>query len=234
MISFHAPYLYMFLLFSPSHQQRAKESTQIQKKGSRNIVSFGGTWHMWMRARLLSSRSCESVCVCARLNVSGLMVCIQKKVDFAAIYCHFWVCKNDNDWFHIILCDIFHRLPFCHCRHTKNWRNRNYEQKMTKRQQKKGQKRNNKSQARNICISVYSAQSLPSEKQVDGMDFCFSGVWWDCDGVGVGVCLFKNAYTIIRSTNWHGKIRRFIWTETQSYTHTHTQIDDDIIWNINK
>lgn len=124
MISFHAPYLYMFLLFSPLHQQRAKESTQIQKKGSQNIVSFGGTWHMWMRARLLSSRSCESVCVCARLNVSGLMVCIQKKVDFAAIYCHFWVCKNDNDWFHIILCDIFHRLPFCHCRHTKNWRNK--------------------------------------------------------------------------------------------------------------
>lgn len=74
LISFHAPYLYMFLLFSPSHQQRAKESTQIQKKGSQNIVSFGGTWHMWMRARLLSSRSCESVCVCARLNVSGLMV----------------------------------------------------------------------------------------------------------------------------------------------------------------
>lgn len=48
----------------------------------------------------------------------------KKKVEFAAIYCHFWVCKNDNDWFHIILCDIFHRLPFCHCRHTKNWRNK--------------------------------------------------------------------------------------------------------------
>lgn len=115
----------MFLLFSPSHQQRAKESTQIQKKGSQNIVSFGGTWHVWMRARLLSCCSCEWVCMCVRaLECEWIDGVYPKKVEFAAIYCHFWVCKNDNDWFHIILCDIFHRLPFCHCRHTKNWRNK--------------------------------------------------------------------------------------------------------------